>query len=43
MGFSLDLITGVCLGMELFEDEDFNYVSFDILIVRITFFKVKSS
>jgi hypothetical protein len=43
MGVNIGFITGVMLGMELHEDEMFNYLMFDLLILRLTFFMEKSS
>lgn len=41
MGINLGFITGVMLGMELHEDENFNYLMLDLLIIRFTFFVEK--
>lgn len=43
MGIALDFITGCMVGLELYDDEDFNYVFIDLFIVRLTLFKAKSS
>ena len=40
-GFDISFITGIMLGMELVEDEDFSYLFFDLLFFRLTFFKEK--
>lgn len=41
MGINIGFITGVMLGLELFEDEEFEYLVFDLLILRFTLFKGK--
>lgn len=43
MGLNIGFITGVMLGMELHEDEEFDYLMFDLLILRLTFFIQKSN
>lgn len=40
-GFDISFITGVMLGFELVDDEDFSYLFFDLLFIRVTFFKEK--
>jgi len=43
MGLNIGFITGVMLGMELHEDDEFNYLMYDLLIIRLTFFMEKTS
>ena len=41
MGIDISFITGMMLGVEIVEDEDYTYFFMDLLIIRVTFFKAK--
>ena len=43
MGVNLGFVTGVMLGMELHEDENFDYFILDLLIIRLIFFIEKNN
>lgn len=43
IGIDLSFISGMMVGIELFDDEVFNYVILDLFILRFTYFREKSS